>query len=245
MEYLNDILEGFQSRLADIERIDGINAGIIKIFQQNLDTIHSEIQQTGKFGGLLKKVDRYKQTLDDVSKLDEMKSDFEILREQRVVLLVSAFEVFIEDIFRAIANNSPEYFIWPEKDKKIVIGVEDFTSRFTLGDAIITHLNNKQYSFQDLGSTVKAFQDYLGVDLEIEDDTKDSIILGTACRHLIVHKGSVIDRQFLSQTRSLDAKYVEGKTLSISEEDVAQLQQHFSLLAEKMVLAIYNRDSSE
>lgn len=243
MNYLTDILANFQDRLDDIAKVDGINYELIKIFRKNLDTIESDIKLTGKFGGLLKKVERYQKTLDAVEQLPEMKADFQTLREQSVVLLISAFEVFVEDIFRAIANNNPEYYIWPEKDKKIAIDIDSFTANFTLGDAIIAHLENKQYSFQDLGSIVKAVSDYLGVEIQVEKVMRDTITLGTSSRHLIVHKASTVDRQFLSQIRDVQEQlYKEGDKIRISEEFISSLREKIMAFSEDLIQTLMQRD---
>lgn len=243
MDYLTNILADFQDRLSDIAKVDGINYKLIKTFKSNLDTIHSEVKQTGKFGGLLQKIKRYQQTLDTVEKLPDLKADLETLREQSVVLIVGAFEVFIGDIFRSIANNRPDYYIWPEKDKKIAIGIESFTANFTLGDAIITHLDNKQYSFQDLGSVVDAVRDYLGVEIKVEEAARKVISLGTAFRHIIVHKASTVDRQFLSQTRGLSSVvYDEGDKIHINEDFVAQLRDAITTFSEELIQTLIQRD---
>lgn len=244
MDYLTDIFADFQDRLNDIAKVDGINYELIKIFKSNLDTIEKDIQQTGKFGGLLQKVNRYQKTLDAVEQLPEMKADFQTLREQSVVLIISAFEVFVGDIFRAIANNSPEYYVWPDKDKKIAIGIDSFTANFTLGDAIIAHLENKQYSFQDLGSIVKAVSDYLGVEFQTEKSMRDIIVLGTASRHLIVHKASTVDRQFLHQTRDVDKDsitYNDGDRISISEEFVNNLRENIITFSADLIQTLIQR----
>jgi hypothetical protein len=243
MDYLVDILADFQNRLKNIATIEGINANLIKIFDSNLNTIRQDIEQTGRFGGLLKKIDRQIETLKTVEHLPEMASNFETLREQSIVLMVGAFEVFVGDLFKAIANNDPDYFVWPEKDKKISIDIESFSANFTLGDAIITHLGNKQYSFQDLGSTIKAVSDYLGVAIEVDNSMKDSIAFGTACRHLIVHRGSKVDRQFLHQIRDVrSVTYTEGERLKLKDNDVTRLQTSIEGFSEYLVQTLIQRD---
>lgn len=242
MDYLTDILANFQDRLTDIAKVDGINYELVKIFKNNLSTIESEIKQTGKFGGLLQKVERYQSSLDTVERLPEMKADFETLREQSVVLIVSAFEVFVGDVFRSIANETPDFYVWPEKDKKIAIDIENFTASFTLGDAIIAHLENKQYSFQDLGSIVRAVNDYLGIEIQVEKSVRDTISLGTASRHLIVHRASTVDRQFLFQTRDiLNLAYSEGDKILISEEFTNDLREKITAFSEDLIQTLVQR----
>lgn len=243
VDYLTDKLADFNSRLKDISKVDGINYELVKIFRSNLDAIREDVEQTGKFGGLLKKVDRYRSTLDMVERLPDMEADFETLREQSIVLVIGAFEVFVGDIFKSIANNNPDYYVWPEKDKKIAIDIDNFTASFTLGDAIIAHLDNKQYSFQDLGSIIRAMNDYLGVEIIVDKKIRDIISLGTASRHLIVHRASVVDRQFLSQTRNISGlTYIEGDRIQISEEFVGNLKESIIDFSEQLVQTLVQRD---
>lgn len=246
MSYLTNILADFQDRLHDISKINGVNRTLIEIFQSNLKTIGDEVKSTGKFGGLLQKIERYEDTLSKIERHPELADNFNVLREQSVVLMVSAFEVFVGDTFREIANNDPDYFVWPDKDKKIHIDIENFTASFTLGDAIISHLDSKQYSFQDLGSTVKAVNDYLGVSIDVETSTRQSISFGTSCRHIIVHNNSIVDKQFLNQTRDIQAlKYRANDRLVLSESEVTNIKDALVDFSEYLTQALIQRDEIE
>ncbi len=243
MEYLTESLADFQDRLDGIANIEGINLELITIFRNNLDSIRKDVKDTGKFGALLKKIDTQKNMLDQIEKLPEFATKYETLREQSTVLMIGAFEVFIGDVFKNIANNNPEFFIWPEKEKRISIEVENFTSSFTLGDAMIAHLSDKQYSFQDLGSIIKAVNNYLGVQLEVSKDTKRSIVLGTSYRHLIVHKGSVVDKRFLTQTREVeDIAHQEGDRLRLGDDDIDNIRIGIIDFSETLIQVLTQRD---
>jgi len=243
MDYLTDILADFQDRLENIAKVDGINVELIKIFNNDLQSIRKDVEQTGKFGALLKKIDTQLDMLKTVEHLPGMSGNLEILREQSIVLMVGAFEVFIGDIFKSIANKDPDYFVWPEKDKKISIDIDNFRSSFTLGDAIITHLNNKQYSFQDLGSTIQAVNDYLGIKLSIDDDIGGCIVFGTSCRHLIIHRGSKVDQQFLNQTNDINKlNYKDGDRLKLQNGDVSELRIAIERFSEQLIQTLIQRD---
>lgn len=243
MDYLTDILADFHDRLSDISKLYEVNSEIIQIFKNDLNAVKKDVKQTGKFGGLLQKIDRQLKMLDQIQNLPELAPNYKALREQSIVLMVSGFEVFISDVFRAIANNDPDYYTWPDKDKKIAIDVESFSSSFTLGDAIIGHLSNKQYSFQDLGSIINATSDYLGVTISIDSTTRDNIVLGTSFRHSIIHKGSRVDKQFLSQTRDVRGlRYNEGNKLDISNNDVGSVRKSIEDFASYFIQALIQRD---
>lgn len=242
MDYIDNLLINFLGRIGDIANMEGVNQELIEIFKNNLITIETDIKATGQFGGLLKKIETQKKVLDEVKFLPQLKPKYEILREQSVVLMVGVFEVFISDIFREIANHDPGYFVWPEKDKKISIGIESFTPTFTLGDAIIAHLANKQFSFQDLKSILRATKDYLGVEFDVPDDIRKNIIFGTSCRHIIVHNISIVDRQFLLQTRELkNLNYKEGNKIELEDNDIKNIKGAITSFADELVQLLQQR----
>lgn len=242
MYYIDKLLINFLSRIEDITNIEGVNQELVEIFKNNLATIEKDIQATGQFGGLLNKIKTQKKMLDQVKLLSQLKPKYEILREQSVVLVVGAFEVFISDIFREIANHDPGYFVWPEKDKKISIGIESFTPTFTLGDAIIAHLANKQFSFQDLKSMLRAVKDYLGVEFDVSDDIRKNIIFGTSCRHIIVHNISIVDKQFLLQIRELEnLNYKEGNEIKLEDKNIENIKDAITSFANELVQLLQQR----
>lgn len=239
---LTILLKDFHKRLLDISNIDGVNQELIKIFRNDLETLSKTIPN-----GVIRaheKIQTQLKMLDQIKFLPEMRPKLEIIREQAIVLMVGALEVFITDMFKAIANNDASFFVWPEKEKKITIDIETFRSNFTLGDVFITHLSNRQYSFQDLGSIIKAVKDYLGVEYEVDQKTKDSIIIATSYRHIIVHNGSIVDKQFLNQTRNvkLPPDYKEGSNISIGDGDIENIYKALISFSKTLISKIIQRD---
>ena len=245
MDYLNNLYDDFNSRLNDINSLDDINDELIKIFKSNLNHIKNEVVQTGKFGGLLKKIEIQLNMIDQVSRLPGINKKLNSMREQSIVLSVGAFEVFISDIFRTIANKSPEYYIWSNEKEKIYIDTGSFNSGFTLGDAIISHLKNKQYSFQDLQSILKAVENYFGLEISLDNEIKDKIIIGTSMRHIIVHNRSIIDVTFLKQTKNVDTiilEYKEGEKLHTTDAQVRDIGNAIREFSNYLTQAIAQRD---
>jgi len=240
---LTNLLADFEDRLEDISNVGGINASLVGLFRKNLEFLKESAGETGRMAGLIGKIDTQLKTLDQIEKLPDFQDKYEKLREQSVVLIVGAFEVFITDIFKLIGNDYPSFIKWSEKDKKVAIDIELFKEHFTLGDAFVAHLENKQYSFQDLRSIVKACKDYLGIEVVVEDGDRNNIIKATSYRHLIVHRNSTVDRQFLHQTRRLtDLQYKEGDRISISEDDFTSVQESFVSFAGYLINVIIQRE---
>ncbi|HZC81380.1 MAG TPA: hypothetical protein VE222_06610, partial [Nitrospiraceae bacterium] len=64
-----------------------------------------------------------------------------------------------------------------------------------------TFVRKTDISFQDMQSIARAFRDYVGFEPTRNENVND-IVLGHACRHVIVHAGAVFDRKALGQVRS-------------------------------------------
>jgi len=245
MQYLIDLLSDFRNRLDDIATIDSLNDDLLKIYRKSLDEIKSEIEGSQRFGGLLIKVVQKIDNISSIEKLPDLKAKYAILREQSVVLIIGSFEVFMSDIFRNIAENDPDYFRWKDENEKISIDPSVFSVGFTLGDAILAHLKNKKYSFQDLKSILKAVDNYVGVKLTLEesDPIRQQIVLGTAIRHIVVHNRSIIDKQFLSQVKAVpDLSYAEGGRIDLSQSDVDNVKKAVNDFSEILVNLIIQRE---
>lgn len=243
MDYLNELLGDFNDRMDEISKIDGLNSELIDIFRNNLLTLRKEAEGTGKYRGLINKIDTQLTMLDKVTLLPDFKTKYTALREQSLVLAVSAFEVFIADIFRQIANSNPEFYVWSDPREKISIDTDTFSSGFTLGDAMITHLKIKQYSFQDLQSILKATRNYLGIELEVEEDIREDITKGTSIRRIVVHNRSTIDKQFINQTRHIsNYKVIENSRISLEENELAKILQSIKFFADQLTQTISQRE---
>ena len=69
-----------------------------------------------------------------------------------------------------------------------------------------------------------------------------SIVIGTAYRHCIAHKGSVVDKQFLNQTRAYDIDYSEGDALDVTNEQLSNLVDSVDSFSEQLVATLIQRE---
>lgn len=244
MEFLTELYADFTERLDEIAKIEGLNTQLVNIFENNLRSIKEEVEATGKFGGLLQKIDHQLQMLNQIHRLASVETNFRALREQSIVLAIGAMEVFFSDLFKYIANYRPDVFKWSNDKEKIIIDPELFKSGFTLGDVMITHLKNKQYSFQDTQSIIKAIENYFGVLIQIDDDTKRHLIAGTSLRHIIVHNRSLIDRQFKSQTRDIGLFTSQNinDRVEIDEYIISDITQSIKSFCEDVVTTLIQNE---
>lgn len=246
MEYLTDILADTEERIDDIQAIGDINEDLVKIAVSNLDVIKTELESTGRNQGILSKVKRQIDTYKQVARIPELETKFPIIREQMIVLMIGTLEVFIADVFRSIANNTPDFFQWNDPKEKVSFEPTMLVDGFTLGDVIIGHLKNRGYSFQDLRSLIKSLDTYCGIHPELTDKVKDVLIFGAASRHIIVHNRSKIDASFLNQIRdtsySLDSGTQKNAKLNITDNYVKELAETIKTFCSEIVVHLMQRD---
>jgi hypothetical protein len=165
-----------------------------------------------------------------IRKHDSMRNQYKEIFNQCVVLLVSYFGSAVSEIFKTyVTSNISEL-----KNKKA------FTEEFKFSPKEMSEYNfnllahigeiivlKKNISFQDMQSINRSFRDFLGISIE-RDSTVNDIIVGQACRHVIVHSGSVVDSKMLNQIsntkpRNLKPKIVIDSKIQFEPEEVALL----------------------
>ena len=244
MEYLNDILADVEERIDHISAIGDVNEDLVKIARVNLESIKADLTATGKNAGILNKVNTQLRMYDQVAMIPALATKFPIIREQMIVLMIGALEVFIADVYKEIANRNAEYFYWNDTKEKITFEPSILREGFTLGDVLTGHLKNKGYSFQDLHSLIRSFEVYCGIQIELDTKSKDMMILGAAARHIIVHNRSEVDSQFLKQIReTIYAKrYKKGKPINVTDDFVAELRDVIKTFCGYIIVHLQQRD---
>ncbi len=130
---------------------------------------------------------------------DSMRHQYKEIFNQCVVLLVSYFGSAVSEILKEyVTSNISEL-----KDKKAFteefkfspreLSTYDFNLRDHIGEIIIS---KKNISFQDMKSINRSFQDFLDISIE-RDSIVNDIIMGQACRHVIVHSGAIVDTKMM------------------------------------------------
>ncbi|MGY4893329.1 MAG: hypothetical protein ACO1N2_01380 [Candidatus Saccharimonadota bacterium] len=245
MEYLSDTYADLDERIDNIRAIADVNEDLVKIAVSNLNSIRKDIVATGRNQGILQKVDRQLETYKEVAKIPELTTKFPIIREQIIVLLIGALEVFVSDIYKQIAENDPEFFFWNDEKEKISFEPSLLREGFSLGDALVGHLKNKGYSFQDLQSLIKSFEVYCGIKIELETEAKDVLIYGAASRHIIVHNRSIIDSAFLKQIRDTifsNALVKKDEQLLVTDQFVSRLSETIKSFCGYLISNLQQRD---
>jgi hypothetical protein len=178
-----------------------LNENVINIANDLLGNISKELDSLNIGGGVKQKIEHSKAVLAGLNNNQQIAEQKSVIREQVIVLFVGSLESYLAEIIQTVGNIEPERFSLKEPNEKITFTQDMLKSGFMLGDAITEHLASKGYSFQDLASSLRVFENYLAMQIELSTITKDNLILCAACRNSIVHNSSRVDRQFLKQVR--------------------------------------------
>lgn len=237
--------EKLEKRLGDIGRITEVNEIVMLVVQKNLEVVKSDLKKIRKGGGTAKIIDHSLLLLDKTTSSPEIIDLKKIIREQIVVLYMGSVETFLSDTIKTIGNIKPDFFKFREEKENITFNQSMLQSNFTLGDAILEHIENKNYSFQDLKSTLGVFSHYLDISLDIEE-LKDPLILMAATRHIIVHNSSIVDRKFIKQIRdtSWSDLYGEDDPIEIDQIILDTMLIAVQQFADTVVAAIIERDDT-
>jgi len=132
---------------------------------------------------------------------ESLRSHYQIMLNQCIVLLVSYFASAVEDIFENALSTKLKQGASQKlnkEDLKLTIGELqelDFNLSDNIGELIVA---KKQISFQDMQSIARAFNDYLDFEPE-KDKHVNNIILAQAARHTLVHSGGVVKDRIIKQ----------------------------------------------
>lgn len=238
-----------------------MNTNIYGVYKQFIDNVNSvnSITNIGSdvadiVSGLLIGLKRdnekisgfipYKQKLDvvinQIKEIKEhpiLKEKYSIIYNQALVLLVSNFEYFFNNLVKVIVDNYSELIKWPKEDKKIVfeVGILDYKVP-SIGEIVLQSLRN-EFNFQDLQSTLKFLSEYLQTDVKISEDLKDEIIKYQACRHVIVHAFSKVDPKFLKQVANTkySKKFSHGSKIVINQDEYILAKNNFLTFSKVIV----------
>jgi hypothetical protein len=167
------------------------------------------------------------QTLKNIRDNDSLRPHYEKMANQCVVLLVSYFGSAAKDVFRRLLQRSIDAGANQtvlKADWKMTVGEMASFSRDDLADTFIA---KRDINFQDMQSIGRAFGDYLRYKPARDTDVND-IIVGHACRHVIVHAESLFDRKALgqieeAQPRTLKQAVRLGEPVRFNSQEIRTL----------------------
>jgi hypothetical protein len=167
-------------------------------------------------------------TLERIREHDSLRTRYETIFNQALVLLISYFSSTVHDLFlEAVSNALDSGANTPFLDKKIEFSPKELKdSNFQVKD-LIPSMVASGISFQDMQSITRAFKANFDVQLDKSTNT-NNIICGQACRHAIVHAGGLADAKLLHQIsgavpRTIKENIALNEKIQFSPSEVEQI----------------------
>ena len=165
-------------------------------------------------------------------KEESMKEQFSVIYSQMCVLAVSSLEAVLKDYFVYSFNDKTDLNMKNKKLDEVKVTIRDIIDNELnfdnkLGSLI---LERDKPNFQDLKSILSNFKNYFNKEIKLESDLQKKLCFYLEIRHLLVHKGGVVDKKFINSTKVLDANiknYEVGDTVEIKSPDWTDMKQAF------------------
>ena len=165
-------------------------------------------------------------------KEESMKEQFSVIYSQMCVLAVSSVEAILKDYFVDSFNDKTDLNMKNKKLDEVKVTIRDIIDNELnfdnkLGSLI---LERDKPNFQDLKSILSNFKNYFNKEIKLESDLRKKLCFYLEIRHLLVHKGGVVDKKFVNSTKVLDANiknYEVGDTVEIKSPDWIDMEQAF------------------
>lgn len=237
------VVSRFRSNCDDVERLINFDREVLQLVIISLEDLHEKLKPlhgTAQMNG-----GRVLEIVRGIRSNDSLRNRYGVIFNQAVVLLVSHFAAALGDIFRASLMHSFDDersgTLFDEEIKLTFREMKDrgWNLKASAADLLIA---KKDFNFQDMGSTVRAFDTYVGVKLE-RDAVVNNLILGQASRHVIVHTGGIASDKMLRQIskaypRTLKEEIAAGSKIQFSIEEVIKLKVDMIEYVDRLVAAI-------
>lgn len=236
----------FHKNCTDVERLVNFDREVLQVVDGLLDDLHKRLKPVHASdqmnGGRVLTIVR------GIRNNNSLRSNYSAIYGQAVVLLVSHFASALADIFRLAVSASLE----TEESEALLseelrltfreIKERGWNLKSSAADLLIA---KKDYTFQDMQSTVRAFDSYVGVKL-VRDQTTNNIILGQAARHVIVHASGLVTERMLRQVsgatpRTLRPTLQLGQALNFTPEEVLSLKSEMEAYIARTIAAVESR----
>jgi hypothetical protein len=234
------IAKSFAVNVSEVERLIDFDRDLIQIMILSLESLKRDVpQQLHSFNS---RIDRVVQIVTGIRANDSLKSKYDTVCNQAVVLLVSHFSSVLGDLFRKAVSDSLDRennrILLDEELKLTFREIKDKNWNIK-GSAADLLIAKKDLTFQDMQSVARAFDTYVGIQID-KDQCANNIILGQAARHVIVHASAIVTERMIKQLikitpRTLKQSLEQGQPLIFTKEEVLQLKNEMVHFVEALV----------
>jgi len=228
---ISNVLGTFLKNVNAVEELMTFDGVILEFCINNLEQLDNRLKGAG-FDNPRLRVGNTIQAIRNIRDNASLKTRYEEMQNQCLVLLVSYFSLSVRDLFRgclAYALHSGNLGNLARHDVKILLedlraGADDFGE--TVADIFIAQ---KDISFQDMQSIGRALGEYFGFKPE-KDNHVNNIILSQACRHAIVHNEAKADVKLVKQIagakpRDLKLNLSNGQKIQFQPDEIRLASQ--------------------
>jgi len=189
----------FKGNLAEVDRLINFDRELLLMIENTLENLNSQLKS--RIADERLNGGRALTLVRGIRSNDTLRTKYQAIYNQALVLLVSHFASALGDVFRhlvaaRLASSNPGKLL----DEEFRLTVADLRDRdWSLAGALPDLLIAKyDFTFQDMGATVRAFTNYAGVN-PVRDVVMNNIIAAQAFRHSIVHAGGKVGTRLIKQ----------------------------------------------
>ncbi len=210
---IQKIIEKFELQISSVFKIIEFDKEYVEIVVKQLKELKKKLIGFGIQNPIYHPTSQIK-LLSSLIQSGPKQRKYQPVYNQCLVLLVSYFASTINSILNEglnyYLNNSDNL---PDKvaNQEFKLSLRELQElQFDLSEKIGSIIVRKSdISFQDMKSIARAFEQFLGITIQKDEDV-DNIITAQALRHIIVHNSEIIDDKCIKQlTNAGNRKFVE------------------------------------
>lgn len=209
-------LSNFRRNVDEVDRLINFDREVLQVVMLTMEDLHQRLKE--KFADERLNGSRALQVVRGIRDNQTLRAKYQTIHNQAIVLLVSHFASALGEAFRAAVTESLDTAdsgkLYDEEIKLSIgeIREKDWNLKASIADMLIA---KHDFTFQDMGSTVRAFKNFTSITLE-RDVVMNNIIAAQACRHAIVHASGRISDKTLKQVSTANPRSIKP-TLSLGD----------------------------
>lgn len=243
MPMTSRVTKRFEEHVASVNNLINFDRDVLDHAINNLRDLSAKLKKDYQIDNPYLSVDNTLRSIENIRKNDSLKARYKTIVNQGLVLLVSYFASSIHDLFRRGVQT-----VLDKEDGSDLFKVQVRVSLRELKDVnfevkdIVPELliQSKDISFQDMQSIGRTFKEHFGIEIDKDEDV-NNIILGQACRHVIVHSAGIINDRLIRQVSGAKPRTV--KTMLTPDMEIEFSPDEINIVAKSMTKYLYNVSS--
>ena len=228
-----DYVADFQSDLEDIDKLESTPDLIRGVA---IDSLDRAIATVGVPNTVKQALKNSKLSIENI-KQESIADNFKTIYVQMCILAVSSLETTLKRYFVNTLKQPENINSDSKRLQEIKLSLKDIVDHELkfggkVGQII---LDKASLNFQDLQAIKRNFKEFSDKDIRLDKKTEENICFYLESRHILVHKGGVIDKKFIDATGSFGAnikQYKVGDKIELDSSDWSNIKDSFTGLVE-------------